>query len=156
MCFRYCCGFLFYNNFLYFFFFGKIMVKLFCRLNVKIFFYWQLRVVRVFKSTLEDLEEKRSVNSFYSFYSLRSFRFYQGLRFMSESVIIVNYYERICRRLITVFERLFFKMFVFLFDFGFRFKSQFYENVFFVFKQSFFLMVLVNFGYRDFFFKILS
>ncbi|XP_064632110.1 plasma membrane calcium-transporting ATPase 2-like isoform X3 [Lineus longissimus] len=34
----------------------------------------QLRVVRAFKSTLEDLEEKRSVHSFHSLHSLRSSR----------------------------------------------------------------------------------
>jgi hypothetical protein len=37
------------------------------------FLYWQLRVVRAFKSTLEDLEEKRSIYSFHSLHSLRSY-----------------------------------------------------------------------------------
>jgi hypothetical protein len=38
----------------------------------------QLRVVRAFKSTLEDIEEKRSVHSFHSFHSLRSSRSHHG------------------------------------------------------------------------------
>lgn len=44
----------------------------------------QLRVVRAFKSTLEDLEEKRSVHSFQSFHSLRSSRSHHGPRTISE------------------------------------------------------------------------
>lgn len=44
----------------------------------------QLRVVRAFKSTLEDLEEKRSVHSFHSFHSLRSSRSHHGPRTISE------------------------------------------------------------------------
>ncbi|XP_071084181.1 plasma membrane calcium-transporting ATPase 2-like isoform X3 [Haliotis cracherodii] len=44
----------------------------------------QLRVVRAFKSTLEDLEEKRSVHSFHSLHSIRSSRSHQGPRTISE------------------------------------------------------------------------
>lgn len=49
-----------------------------------ILFCWQLRVVRAFKSTLEDLEEKRSVHSFHSLHSIRSSRSHQGPRTISE------------------------------------------------------------------------
>lgn len=133
----------------YIFFFGKTMAKLFCRLNVKISFHWQLRVVRAFKSTLEDLEEKRSVNSFHSFHSLRSSRSHQGPRPMSESVTIANHHERICRRLTTAFERPFPKMPVSPPDPGFRLKSQSYENVPLVSKQPSPLMAPVNPGHRD-------
>lgn len=125
------------------------MAKLFCRLNVKISFHWQLRVVRAFKSTLEDLEEKRSVNSFHSFHSLRSSRSHQGPRPMSESVTIANHHERICRRLTTAFERPFPKMPVSPPDPGFRLKSQSYENVPLVSKQPSPLMAPVNPGHRD-------
>ena len=38
----------------------------------------QLRVVRAFKSTLEDIEEKRSVHSYHSLHSLRSSRSHHG------------------------------------------------------------------------------
>ena len=38
----------------------------------------QLRVVRAFKSTLEDLEEKHSIHSFHSLHSIRSSRSHQG------------------------------------------------------------------------------
>lgn len=44
----------------------------------------QLRVVRAFKSTLEDLEEKRSIHSFHSFHSLRSSRSHHGPRTITE------------------------------------------------------------------------
>ena len=44
----------------------------------------QLRVVRAFKSTLEDLEEKRSVHSFHSLHSSRS---HQGHRPLFEEVL---------------------------------------------------------------------
>jgi hypothetical protein len=44
----------------------------------------QLRVVRAFRSTLEDLEEKRSVHSFNSFHSLRSSRSQHGPRTITE------------------------------------------------------------------------
>lgn len=40
----------------------------------------QLRVIRAFKSTLEDLEERRSVHSLHSLHSLRSSRSHTGLR----------------------------------------------------------------------------
>ena len=46
----------------------------------------QLRVVRAFKSTLEDLEEKRSIRSFHSVHSLRSSRSHQGHRPLSEEL----------------------------------------------------------------------
>lgn len=49
-----------------------------------IFFCWQLRVVRAFKSTLEDLEEKRSIHSFHSLHSIRSSRSHPGPRPISE------------------------------------------------------------------------
>ena len=38
----------------------------------------QLRVIRAFKSTLEDLEERRSVHSLLSLHSLRSSRLHAG------------------------------------------------------------------------------
>lgn len=38
----------------------------------------QLRVIRAFKSTLEDLEERRSVHSLHSLHSLRSSRSHTG------------------------------------------------------------------------------
>ncbi len=44
----------------------------------------QLRVVRAFKSTLEDIEEKRSIHSFQS--SIRSSRSHQGHRPLSEEL----------------------------------------------------------------------
>ncbi|CAL8077870.1 unnamed protein product [Orchesella dallaii] len=44
----------------------------------------QLRVIRAFKSTLEDMEEKRSVHSLHSLHSLRSSRSHPGLRPMSD------------------------------------------------------------------------
>ncbi|XP_052827689.1 plasma membrane calcium-transporting ATPase 2 isoform X3 [Octopus bimaculoides] len=44
----------------------------------------QLRVVRAFKSTLEDLEEKRSIHSFHSLHSIRSSRSHPGPRPISE------------------------------------------------------------------------
>ena len=40
----------------------------------------QLRVVKAFKSTLEDLEEKRSIRSFHSLQSIRSSRSHHGAR----------------------------------------------------------------------------
>lgn len=46
--------------------------------------YFQLRVIRAFKSTLEDMEEKRSVHSLHSLHSLRSSRSHPGLRPMSD------------------------------------------------------------------------
>ncbi|XP_013411879.1 plasma membrane calcium-transporting ATPase 2 [Lingula anatina] len=44
----------------------------------------QLRVVRAFRSTLEDLEEKRSVHSFHSLRSFHSSRSHQGPRGLSD------------------------------------------------------------------------
>jgi hypothetical protein len=44
----------------------------------------QLRVIRAFKSTLEDMEEKRSVHSLHSLHSLRSSRSHQGTRPMPD------------------------------------------------------------------------
>lgn len=44
----------------------------------------QLRVVRAFKSTLEDMEEKRSVHSLHSLHSLRSSRSHPGNRPLSD------------------------------------------------------------------------
>jgi len=44
----------------------------------------QLRVIRAFKSTLEDLEERRSVHSLHSLHSLRSSRSHTGLRPLSD------------------------------------------------------------------------
>ncbi|XP_013789247.1 plasma membrane calcium-transporting ATPase 1-like, partial [Limulus polyphemus] len=44
----------------------------------------QLRVVRAFKSTLEDMEEKRSVHSLHSLHSLRSSRSHPGTRPLSD------------------------------------------------------------------------
>jgi len=44
----------------------------------------QLRVIRAFKSTLEDMEEKRSVHSLHSLHSLRSSRSHPGTRPMSD------------------------------------------------------------------------
>ena len=38
----------------------------------------QLRVIRAFKSTLEDLEERRSVHSLHSLHSMRSSRSHTG------------------------------------------------------------------------------
>lgn len=38
----------------------------------------QLRVIRAFKSTLEDLEERRSIHSLHSLHSLRSSRSHTG------------------------------------------------------------------------------
>ena len=48
--------------------------------------FQQLRVVKAFKSTLEDLEEKRSVHSFQSLHSIRSSRSHHGHRPISEEV----------------------------------------------------------------------
>jgi len=45
---------------------------------------FQLRVIKAFKSTLEDMEEKRSVHSLHSLHSLRSSRSHPGLRPMSD------------------------------------------------------------------------
>ena len=56
-----------------------------------IFFCWQLRVVKAFKSTLEDLEEKRSVHSFHSLHSIRSSRSHQGPRPISEEAVYNNH-----------------------------------------------------------------
>ncbi len=47
----------------------------------------QLRVVRAFKSTLEEVEEKRSVQSVHSFHSLRSSRSHQGHRPLSDELL---------------------------------------------------------------------
>lgn len=44
----------------------------------------QLRVVRAFKSTLEDMEERRSVHSLHSLHSLRSSRSHPGPRPLSD------------------------------------------------------------------------
>ena len=44
----------------------------------------QLRVIKAFKSTLEDMEEKRSVHSLHSLHSLRSSRSHPGTRPMSD------------------------------------------------------------------------
>jgi hypothetical protein len=44
----------------------------------------QLRVIRAFKSTLEDLEERRSVHSLHSLHSLRSSRSHPGPRPLSD------------------------------------------------------------------------
>jgi hypothetical protein len=44
----------------------------------------QLRVIRAFKSTLEDLEERRSVHSLHSLHSLRNSRSMQGQRPLSD------------------------------------------------------------------------
>ncbi|XP_046405440.1 plasma membrane calcium-transporting ATPase 2 isoform X5 [Ischnura elegans] len=44
----------------------------------------QLRVIRAFKSTLEDLEERRSVHSLHSLHSLRSSRSHTGPRPLSD------------------------------------------------------------------------
>ncbi|XP_063219775.1 plasma membrane calcium-transporting ATPase 2 isoform X2 [Bacillus rossius redtenbacheri] len=44
----------------------------------------QLRVIRAFKSTLEDLEERRSVHSLHSLHSLRSSRSHTGIRPLSD------------------------------------------------------------------------
>ena len=56
----------------------------------------QLRVVRAFKSTLEDIEEKRSIHSFHSFHSIRSSRSHQGHRPLSEvEVLHSNHHYRI-------------------------------------------------------------
>ena len=51
----------------------------------------QLRVVRAFKSTLEDLEEKRSIHSFHSLHSIRSSRSHQGHRPLSEELHANHY-----------------------------------------------------------------
>ncbi|WAR25426.1 AT2B3-like protein [Mya arenaria] len=47
----------------------------------------QLRVVKAFKSTLEDLEEKRSVHSFQSLHNLRTSRSHHGHRPISEEIM---------------------------------------------------------------------
>ncbi|XP_011298574.1 plasma membrane calcium-transporting ATPase 2 isoform X2 [Fopius arisanus] len=48
----------------------------------------QLRVIRAFKSTLEDLEERRSVHSLHSLYSMRSSRSHTGPRPLSDFTYI--------------------------------------------------------------------
>ncbi|XP_049805756.1 plasma membrane calcium-transporting ATPase 2 isoform X1 [Schistocerca nitens] len=48
----------------------------------------QLRVIRAFKSTLEDLEERRSVHSLHSLHSLRSSRSHTGPRPLSDITFI--------------------------------------------------------------------
>ena len=52
-----------------------------------LFSTFQLRVVRAFKSTLEEVEEKRSVQSVHSFHSLRSSRSHQGHRPLSDELL---------------------------------------------------------------------
>lgn len=58
--------------------------------NLSVEFYFvpclclQLRVIRAFKSTLEDLEERRSVHSLHSLHSLRNSRSMQGQRPLSD------------------------------------------------------------------------
>ena len=53
-------------------------------------FFRQLRVVRAFKSTLEDFEEKRSIHSFHSLHSIRSSRSQQGQRPLSAELDITS------------------------------------------------------------------
>ncbi|XP_026297897.1 plasma membrane calcium-transporting ATPase 2 isoform X2 [Apis mellifera] len=48
----------------------------------------QLRVIRAFKSTLEDLEERRSVHSLHSLHSMRSSRSHTGPRPLSDFTYI--------------------------------------------------------------------
>ncbi|XP_058801583.1 plasma membrane calcium-transporting ATPase 2 isoform X2 [Phymastichus coffea] len=48
----------------------------------------QLRVIRAFKSTLEDLEERRSVHSLHSLHSMRSSRSHTGSRPLSDFTYI--------------------------------------------------------------------
>ncbi|XP_044008548.1 plasma membrane calcium-transporting ATPase 2 isoform X2 [Aphidius gifuensis] len=48
----------------------------------------QLRVIRAFKSTLEDLEERRSVHSLHSLHSMRSSRSHTGPRPLSDFTFI--------------------------------------------------------------------
>uniref|UniRef100_A0A1B6DUL5 Calcium-transporting ATPase n=1 Tax=Clastoptera arizonana TaxID=38151 RepID=A0A1B6DUL5_9HEMI len=48
----------------------------------------QLRVIRAFKSTLEDLEERRSVHSLHSLHSMRSSRSHTGPRPLSDITYI--------------------------------------------------------------------
>lgn len=55
----------------------------------------QLRVVRAFKSTLEDIEEKRSIHSFQSIPSIRSSRSHQGHRPLSAELNSPSDYQ--CR-----------------------------------------------------------
>ena len=47
----------------------------------------QLRVVRAFRSTLDELEDKRSVHSFQSIHSMRSSRSHQGHRPLSDELM---------------------------------------------------------------------
>lgn len=50
--------------------------------------FLQLRVIRAFKSTLEDLEERRSVHSLHSLHSMRSSRSHTGPRPLSDFTYI--------------------------------------------------------------------
>ncbi|XP_011261205.1 plasma membrane calcium-transporting ATPase 2 isoform X2 [Camponotus floridanus] len=50
--------------------------------------YYMLRVIRAFKSTLEDLEERRSVHSLHSLHSMRSSRSHTGPRPLSDFTYI--------------------------------------------------------------------
>lgn len=50
--------------------------------------FLQLRVIRAFKSTLEDLEERRSIHSLHSLHSMRSSRSHTGPRPLSDFTYI--------------------------------------------------------------------
>lgn len=51
------------------------------------FLFGQLRVVRAFRSTVDDTEEKRSIHSVHSLHSLRSSRSHQGPRPLSDELL---------------------------------------------------------------------
>ncbi|XP_076469656.1 uncharacterized protein LOC143299985 [Babylonia areolata] len=96
--------------------------------------YCQLRVVRAFKSTLEDLEEKRSVHSFHSFHSLRSSRSHHGPRTITEEAAAApNAHHNHDRFLRTTPPRLTSPSYPTAPSF--RVKSQSFENVPLVSKQ---------------------
>lgn len=101
----------------------------------------QLRVVRAFKSTLEDLEEKRSIHSFHSLHSLRTSRSHQGPRPISEEGTIYNYDKH--QRNVTRSTDLPLASRTTI-DHKFKTKSHSFENVPLVAKQPSPLMVSSN------------
>lgn len=65
-----------------------VLVTPFCLLIERPSLFLQLRVIRAFKSTLEDLEERRSVHSLHSLHSMRSSRSHTGTRPLSDITYI--------------------------------------------------------------------
>ncbi|XP_070193159.1 uncharacterized protein [Littorina saxatilis] len=111
---------------------------------------YQLRVVRAFKSTLEDLEDKRSVHSFHSFHSLRSSRSHHGPRTITEEANAnanSNQTHNHDRFLRTTPPRLTSPNYTSVPP-SFRVKSQSFENVPLVSKQPSPIMASSNPGHK--------